>query len=114
MQLQIETFSYNSRRYGKPWLALVTFPTPQAVYTFGDWVGEPGRQGLLLLDVNAGDIFAWGQKDMRKPANSAPSFFIVPDTVTGIFTDFDSLKEAGFVRVTKKDAFLHFSAKKEQ
>jgi len=77
MKLQIETSSYNERRYGKPWIARVEFSDSRGDMHWGDWVGQPGSQGLLEIDINPRDIVAKGQKDNRKPANSAPAFYIV-------------------------------------
>lgn len=44
---------------------------------FGNWVGTPGYDGVLLLDVAPGDIVARGQKDFRNPKYSAPTYYIV-------------------------------------
>jgi hypothetical protein len=78
MKLQIETTQYNEKRYGKPWIALVDFSTgTKGEFNFGEWAGQAGYAGTLYLDVTEGDIVARGQKDNRKPANSAPDFYIV-------------------------------------
>lgn len=79
MILEISTGSYNDRRYGKPWIAKVTFETSQGAFRWGDWVGQPGDSGLLLLDAEPGDVVARGQKDFRKPKNSAPEWYVVTD-----------------------------------
>ena len=75
MQLKIDTPAYNPRREGCPWIATVDFTTSKGEFRFGEWVGQTGDCGLLLLDCQPGDIIARGQKDFRKPRNSAPSFF---------------------------------------
>lgn len=66
MKLEVKTSAYNPRRYGKPWIARVTFTTdarPQ--YEWGIWLGRPGEDGLLVLECQPGDIVAIGQKDNR-------------------------------------------------
>jgi hypothetical protein len=76
MNITIETSSYNDRRYGKPWIAEVTFQEGHnGIYRFGTWIGLPGQEGILEIEVNENSIIARGQKDHRKPRNSAPEFF---------------------------------------
>lgn len=80
MKIEIETDSYNERRHGKPWIAVVDFSTSaQGKYRWGEWVGDArnGGAGTLLVDANPGDIIAQGQKDFRKMRNSAPVFYHV-------------------------------------
>ena len=83
MKIEIETGSYNQRRYSKPWIARVDFTTnSQGDFKFGEWIGDAsnGSAGLLEIDVEPGDIIAKGQKDFRKPRNSAPDWFVAgPD-----------------------------------
>lgn len=80
-RVTIKTSSYNEKRYGKPWIAKVTFESASnAHYAWGEWCGTPGYSGLLEIDVAPGDIVARGQKDFRKPRNSAPDFYIYRGT----------------------------------
>jgi hypothetical protein len=66
MKVQIETDSYNERRYGKPYIALVDFSkNPKGACQWGDWVGQVGCEGLLVIDANPGDVVMHGQKDNR-------------------------------------------------
>lgn len=95
MKLNIETGAYNERRYGKPWIARVRFPDAKGEFLWGEWVGQPGCSGLLILEAEPGDVVARGQRDNRKMSNSAPDFFVVePD---------GSLRE-----VTKAEAYTHY------
>ena len=81
MKIERETDSYNDRRYGKPWIARVDFSAnPQGEFTWGTWIGDPGDAGLLEIEAEIGDIVARGQKDFRKPKNSAPDWYQVIDT----------------------------------
>ncbi len=98
MRIERETDSYNDRRYGKPWIAKVSFQGTKAEFSFGDWVGQPGGKGLLVIDLEPGDIFARGQKDFRKPANSAPDFYILRENGKGETT-------------TKSDAYKYWANK---
>lgn len=80
MEITVETNCYNQRRYGKPWVAKVDFSqSTKGDYAWGNWTGDHynGGEGVLSINVNIGDIIAQGQKDLRKPRNSAPDFFVV-------------------------------------
>lgn len=66
-----ETAGYNDRRYAAPWCARVTGVTNGKLdYAFGDSTARHGSSGLLRVACKPGDIIAWGQRDLRKPANS--------------------------------------------
>ena len=66
MNIKLNTDSYNPRRYGKPWIAVVDFSkNPKGDYTWGDWVGSPGQAGVLVIQAEVGAIIAQGQKDNR-------------------------------------------------
>ena len=78
-----ETDAYNERRYGKPWIANVDFKEDKrGVFEFGEWIGSTGGSGILELETKVGAIIAMGQKDYRKPKNSAPDFYFItgPET----------------------------------
>jgi len=79
-QITIKTESYNQRRYGKPWIARVTFDAAgKAEFSWGEWIGDrrTGSEGLLVISASEGDIIARGQKDFRQPKNSSPSYYQV-------------------------------------
>jgi hypothetical protein len=83
MKIAIETSSYNERRYGNPWIAKVDFSeNKKGSFAFGDWIGSKGAAGILEIEAQPGEIIAQGQKDFRKPANSAPCFYQVKDDGT--------------------------------
>ena len=75
MEISIDTNSYNDRRYGKPWIAKITLEGNDLKFNWGHWVGDPGNEGVLIIDLEPGDFYAKGQKDFRKPKNSAPDYF---------------------------------------
>lgn len=78
MEIRIEASSYNEKRYGTPWVAKVDFTAaPRGEMVFGNWIGTPGHEGVLVLDAAPGDIVARGQKDFRNPKNSAATYYIV-------------------------------------
>lgn len=78
MEIKIETATYNERRYGKPWIAKVSFEkSKKGDFTFGEWVGRPGQAGELYINADPGDIIAQGQKNHRKPRNSVPYYYLV-------------------------------------
>ena len=97
MNIQIETEIYNERRYGKPWIAKVDFSdNAKGDFNWGNWVGDPGYSGLLIVDADPGDIVARGQKDNsgKRNNNSAPRWAIV--------------NEAGeLVSCTRVEAYRH-------
>lgn len=69
-QLIILTGTYNARRYGRPWIARVTFDDlGKPTYKWGYWTGEinggTAYGGELLIVASEGDIVADGQKDHR-------------------------------------------------
>jgi len=103
MRIEIDTPSYNERRYGKPWIATVDFSaSAKGEFSFGDWVGQPGDEGVLtLVNVQVGDVIARGQKDTRQPRNSAPDFYVV---------DADGDLRA----VSKADAYKHWQQQEEE
>jgi hypothetical protein len=78
MEITKETGSYNERRYGKPWIAVIDYTNNRkGDFRFGDWQGRPGSEGELYITCEIGDIIATGQKDFRKPRNSAPTYYQV-------------------------------------
>jgi len=99
MEITIETDSYNERRYGRPWIAKVDFSeSVKGDFAFGDWAGDHynGGAGVLTINADPGEIIAQGQKDNRKPRNSAPDFNVV-----GIAGNFEHLGDKG-------DAYKYF------
>ena len=77
MKIQINTRSYNDRRYGRPYIAKLDFADdPKGAPTWGQWVGQPGDEGILITDAEPGDILMQGQKDNRG-RNSAPDYYVV-------------------------------------
>lgn len=66
-----ETGTYNEKRYSSPWCATVDFSSgPKGNYEFGESTGAWGKAGMLRVKCAPGDIIAYGQKDLRRPANS--------------------------------------------
>lgn len=65
MQYIDTTSSYNDRRYGKPWMAIVTTSLTRG-FDFLDWAGFPGSAGRFVFSADPGTMVAYGQKDIRK------------------------------------------------
>lgn len=87
MKIEIDTSSYNCRRYGKPWIAKIQLEGNKLNFHFGSWIGDPGSEGVLVLEnMEPGDFFARGQKDFRKPKNSIPDYYQLSETGRGIET----------------------------
>jgi hypothetical protein len=103
--ITLETYAYNQRRYGKPWIARVDFSSSsRGDFAWGEWAGDHmnGGAGVLSVNVNPGDIVAKGQKDFRNEKNSAAEFFIVLPDLT-----LNSLGDKG-------SAYKHYLATKSQ
>ncbi len=82
IKIEVPTTSYNQRRYGKPWIAVVDFAgNPKGEYKWGNWVGDHnnGSAGLLVIEAHEGDVIASGQKDFRNARNSTPDYYQVRD-----------------------------------
>ena len=96
MNLAIETPSYNERRYGKPWIAVLDFSQSRSrpEYTFGDWLGRAGEEGELTIAVSPGDVLAKGQKDMRSRSRHSDIGVVQPDSTV----------EWGFTLAAARDA----------
>ena len=75
MKLSIETPAYNEKRYGKPYLGRLN-PSDGTVSQWAEWIGAPGEEGFLELEVQVGDVVMKGQKDNRG-SNSAPRYGVV-------------------------------------
>jgi len=86
MRIEIATAAYNARRYSKPWIAFLTFDGAKPCYDFGDYVGEHGEAGLLVIDAAPGDIIAKGQKD-RRGGRTELEYYIVREDGTLALTD---------------------------
>ena len=85
MEIQISTSMYNQRRYGRPWIARVTFEIKKTGdYHWGEWIGDArnGSAGILVISAQPGDVVARGQRDTRKIRNSAPEWYIVSEAGT--------------------------------
>ena len=78
MKIEIKTESYNKRRYGKPWVAKVSFNEDgELKYEFHTWIGDPGSEGILVIDANEGDIIANGQRDHRGSNSSNFKYLVL-------------------------------------
>jgi hypothetical protein len=76
----VSTGSYNEKRYGNPYIALCD--AEAKVQTWGDWLGTPGHEGELSIEVpdTGAFIVMRGQKDFRG-SNGGPSYALVVDGV---------------------------------
>lgn len=73
------TPSYNERRYGKPWMAIVTTSMTKD-FSFINWDGRPGMTGEFCFEAPVGTLLAYGQKDIRKGRGGVDGYQIcMPD-----------------------------------
>jgi len=101
MRIEFEYEGYNSRRFGKPWGAVVKFEGAKMVYDFsvGSFLGDSSRGGKVYIKCEPGDIIATGQRDGRG-GSSTNDLYIVQDDGT--------LKKAD-----KVSALEHWESRKE-
>lgn len=90
--------SYNSRRYGKPWGAIVRYQGSRPIYDFVDhaYIGTDAG-GEVFIEAKIGDIVAIGQRDNRG-SSSVQEWRIILDDGSSILT-------------TAVDAFHHWRAR---
>lgn len=71
------TDSYNEKRYGAPWLGLVTDHLREG-FTFVDWQGDKwkGTKGEFVFDAQPGTVYAYGQKDHRKGRGGVDGYLL--------------------------------------
>ena len=71
--------AYNERRYGTPWIAVVTsWPIGKSPeLQFGAYTANRGDAGDAEIAACAGDIVRWGQKDIRRPDKSEKYWGVV-------------------------------------
>jgi hypothetical protein len=80
MKIAITYKSYNSRRYGKPWIArIISWPTgKQPDLEWGVYVGHD-KGGFAEIEATPGSIIRDGQKDHRKPHASTNDWSVVEE-----------------------------------
>jgi hypothetical protein len=94
--------SYNPRRYGRPWGAIVTFTGTSAQFDFsaGSFLGRPEEGGRVVIRCRPGDIVAKGQRD-KNAKNTENSWYVV--------------QEGGeTLAVTRAGAFDHWTERQER
>ncbi len=91
---------YNSRRYGKPWIARVTaWPVgSKPAIEWGSYLGNEAG-GELEVTAEVGDVLRSGQKDYAYVGGTINRYYIVHA---------DGILE----RVTEASAAAHYRAKK--
>ena len=101
MRIEFEYGGYNSRRYGKPWGAIVKFEGTKMVYDFsaGTFLGDDVKGGKVYVECQPGDIIATGQRDFRGSKTENTLYIVEED---------GSLK-----RVDKVTALEHWESRKE-
>jgi hypothetical protein len=81
MIIRVQFMNYNPRRYSKPWIARVTgWPVGgRPVLEWGGYLGNH-HGGEVEIEVEAGDIVRWGQKDGRSGTGTRANWGIAqPD-----------------------------------
>ena len=74
-----KTEAYNERRYGRPWMAVITTSTTKD-FSFLEWEGRNGCAGDYTFDAEPGTLLAFGQKDIRKGRGGVSGYRIcMPD-----------------------------------
>jgi len=78
MRVALEFGSYNSRRYGRPWIGRVTsWPVGgRPEIEWGNYCGDDGG-GEAEIVAQPGDLVRAGQKDNRQPRNTSNDWYLV-------------------------------------
>ena len=73
--------AYNTRRYSKPWGAVITLTDDGWHYDFaGVWLGDDDEGGdVVIKHVQPGQIVAFGQKDTRNPRHTENDWYAVQE-----------------------------------
>jgi hypothetical protein len=115
MKIVKETSSYNNRRYGRPWIAVVDFThDPNGSFQWGTWIGQQGEDGELSIECEVGDVVAWGKKDFRKPRNSTPNWAVVESdgTLHECPAKIDAVRLSRMVKMPKAEEAVPLPARK--
>lgn len=90
--------SYNERRYSAWWVATVDLSGKKAEYIFNGYSdAKHGNAGDIEIDCKPGDCIAYGQEDLRKPANNENNIYVMD--VDGRMISCDGIIDA---RATQK------------
>ena len=82
MEISMHFGSYNWRRYSRPWGAVISLHDDGWHYDFtGAWLGDASEGGdVVIHNVDADTIVAFGQKDNRNPRRTENNWYAVqPD-----------------------------------
>jgi|GEM_PF-827738 len=79
IKVEFEYDGYNSRRYSRPWGALVKLKGARLEYDFtaGNYLGD-SRGGAVVIECEIGDVVATGQRDGRG-GNTKNELYIVKE-----------------------------------
>ena len=91
----VEWNSYNGRRYGRPWAAVVTYDAagrPSYDFKRGSYQGSDAG-GTLFVNAKPGDVVAYGQKDSRGNGGTNTIAIVQSDGSVS-----DTTKAAAFAR----------------
>jgi hypothetical protein len=109
MNVKINRESYNPKRYGSPWGAVVTVDNSNKLrYDFnaGSWIGDASEGGYIILTAKPGDVVGWGQKDNR--GNGTDSSLAIVNENGELSLD----EDGDIVTCTKLQAFEHIVERK--
>lgn len=63
MVIRIETPEYDSKKFGRPWIAKVSFKGSETILEWGGFIGSSGEAGVLVMEgLHEGDVVSRGQK----------------------------------------------------
>ena len=102
----LKTASYNEKRWGKPWLAVVTADEKgKAQYSFdGEYIGEAGYDGQLLMRAETGQIIAHGQRDGRGNGTMNTWYKVVGDIEKIVGEAQRNMEVSGLEKIDRVDA----------
>lgn len=99
------TPSYNERRYGKPWMAILTTSTTKD-FSWLQWEGRPGCSGEFSFSAEPGTLLAYGQKDIRKGKGGVDGYQIcMPDGTLPVISD-ETARAANKLPIGKRVGYV--------
>lgn len=99
------TPSYNERRYGKPWMAILTTSTTKD-FSWLQWEGRFGCSGEFSFSAEPGTLLAYGQKDIRKGKGGVDGYQIcMPDGTLPVISD-ETARAANKLPIGKRVGYV--------
>ena len=89
---------YNARRYSRPWGATLSIVNGRVEYRFdGQYMGDDCGGEVIIPNVTAGQIVAFGQRDNRRGSGTTNNWYMVN-------------ADLSLSRIERADAYRHMAS----